>query len=67
MVRLAKCPTKKTTVPCADFPTKVIINVATEAEHRDRAKELEDVGFPSLSSAAMQLLSMHATSAAASA
>eukprot|EP00955_Chlamydomonas_euryale_P031274 329070-Chlamydomonas_euryale.AAC.1 len=67
MVRLAECPAKNTTVPCADRPTKVIINVATAAERRKRAKELEVFGFPPISNAAMRLLSMHATSAAASA
>eukprot|EP00955_Chlamydomonas_euryale_P079701 363330-Chlamydomonas_euryale.AAC.18 len=65
MVRLAKCPTKKTAVACADHPTKLIINVATAPERRNWAKELEDFGVPSLSNAAMRLLSMHATSAAA--
>eukprot|EP00955_Chlamydomonas_euryale_P066909 359687-Chlamydomonas_euryale.AAC.10 len=52
MVLLAECPAKNTTVRCADRPTKVIINVATAAERRNRAKELEDFGYPSLSNAA---------------
>eukprot|EP00955_Chlamydomonas_euryale_P089037 364430-Chlamydomonas_euryale.AAC.4 len=64
-VRQAKCLAKNTTVPCADCPTKVIINFKTAAERRDWVKELGDFGFPSLSKAAMRLLSMHATLVAA--